>query len=106
VPQLAQLIDCIVNVVCHMSAAESRSEYVAADRGVVGVLWRGREGSPESTIDSPPVRKRREERAKRRRFRRELGPEPIGDSPLHRNNKTATRRECTISMSANKKFPE
>jgi hypothetical protein len=52
------------------------------------------------------VRKRREERAKRRRFRRELGPEPIGDSPLHRNNKTATRRECTISMSANKKFPE
>ena len=32
--------------------------------------------------------------------------QPIGDSPLRRNNKTATRRECTISMSANKKFPE
>ena len=42
-PQLAQLIDCIVNVVCHMSVAESRSEYVAAGRGVVGVLWRGRQ---------------------------------------------------------------
>ena len=35
-PQLAQLIDCIVNVVCHVSAsippcgAEARSEYVPA----------------------------------------------------------------------------
>jgi len=57
VPQLAQLIDCIVNVVCHMSAAESRSEYVAADRGVVGVLWRGREGSPEITIEQPSCEK-------------------------------------------------
>ena len=26
VPQLAQLIDCIVNVVCHVSAAEARSD--------------------------------------------------------------------------------
>ena len=67
-PQLAQLIDCIVNVVCHMSVAESRSEYVAAGRGVVGVLWRGRQGSPESTIEQPSCEKEKRGESEEKRF--------------------------------------
>ena len=102
-PQLAQLIDCIVNVVCHMSVAESRSEYVAAGRGVVGVLWRGRQGSPESTIEQPSCEKEKRGESEEKAILRERRK---GDSPLRRHNKTATRRECTISISANKKFPE
>ena len=70
------------------------------ERGVVVVL-RARERRKRERQNSPE-----KEKEGRVRFRRELGPEPIGDSPLRRNNKTATRRECTISMSANKKFPE
>jgi len=69
------------------------------DRGVVVELWRGRGGSPESTIEQPSCEKEK-------RGERQFDFQPIGYSPLRRNNKTATRRECTISMSANKKFPE
>jgi len=72
VPQLAQLIDCIVNVVCHVRecgippcGAEARSEYVAAGERSGVVLWRGREGSQRVWENSPPVRKRREERGER-----------------------------------------
>ena len=44
--------------------------------------------------NSPPVRKRRQSS-----ILAGTTSQPIGDSPLRRNNKTATRRECTISMS-------
>ena len=63
-PQLAQLIDCIVNVVCHVSAVSPHVErkqgvsMLPQDRGVVVVLvGQGREGSPESTIEQPSCEK-------------------------------------------------
>ena len=83
-PQLAQLIDCIVNVVCHVSAVSPRVErkqgvsMLPQDRGVVVVLVARERRKSEEQFDS----------------------QPIGDSPLRRQN--TTRRECTISMSANK----
>jgi hypothetical protein len=52
VPQLAQLIDCIVNVVCHVSAVSPRVEWkqgvsmLPQERGVVVVL--SGEGEKES----------------------------------------------------------
>ena len=63
------------------------------DRGVVVVLLaKERRKSRESTIEQPSCEK--EKRGERQSF----DFQPIGDSPLRRNNKTATRRECTINV--------
>ena len=97
-PQLAQLIDCIVNVVCHVSAVSPRVERkqgVSMLPQIEEWLVCCGEGEKEvqrvPTIEQPSCEKEKRGESEERRFGGTRS-QPIGDSPLQRNN-NHTRRE-------------